>query len=52
MPNRKRAIVTVDVGKREFDDFLIKSMIRQSGFDRNEFYAARATAKKAGLPSA
>jgi predicted RNA binding protein YcfA (HicA-like mRNA interferase family) len=35
--NRKRAIVTVDVGKTEFDDFLMRSMIRQSGFTKEEF---------------
>jgi predicted RNA binding protein YcfA (HicA-like mRNA interferase family) len=34
---RKRRIVTVDVGKAQFDDYLMKSMIRQSGFDKDEF---------------
>jgi predicted RNA binding protein YcfA (HicA-like mRNA interferase family) len=34
---RKRATVTVDKGKTEFDDFLMKSMIRQSLFSRDEF---------------
>lgn len=35
--SRKRAIVTVDNGKSQFDDFLMKSMIRQSGFSKDEF---------------
>jgi len=33
-----RKIVTVDVGKKEFSVDLIKSMIRQSGLTRDEFY--------------
>jgi predicted RNA binding protein YcfA (HicA-like mRNA interferase family) len=34
---RRRAVVTVDVGKGQFDHFLMKSMIRQSGFSAEEF---------------
>jgi predicted RNA binding protein YcfA (HicA-like mRNA interferase family) len=35
IPQRK--VVQVDVGKSQFDDFLMKSMIRQSGFTKDEF---------------
>jgi predicted RNA binding protein YcfA (HicA-like mRNA interferase family) len=34
---RKRAIVTVDVGKKQFDQKLMASMIRQSLLTREEF---------------
>jgi len=34
---RNRAIVTVDVGKRQFSSDLMKSMIRQSLFSQEEF---------------
>ncbi len=34
---RIRAVVTVDVGKKQFDDYLMKMMIRQSGFSAEEF---------------
>jgi hypothetical protein len=44
-----RRKVTVDMAEREFNDFLIKSMLRQSGMSRNEFYCStKATAKKIG----
>lgn len=33
-----RRVVTVDVGKKEFSADLIKSMIRQSGLTRDQFY--------------
>lgn len=47
---RARAIVTVDTSDREFDDFLIKSMIEQSKHSRNEFYGAtKRSAKKASV---
>ena len=47
---RKRAIVTVDRAKRDFGDDLMASMIRQSGFSRDEFYGAtRKTARKASV---
>ena len=47
---RKRAVVTVDTAKSEFDEFLLKSMIRQSQFERAEFYGAtKSTARKAGV---
>lgn len=43
----QRRIVTVDMAIKEFDEFLIKSMIRQAGSDRRAFYGATpATAKK------
>jgi len=42
--------VTVDKAEKEFDDFLIKSMIRQSGLNREEFYCTiRNTALKINL---
>jgi predicted RNA binding protein YcfA (HicA-like mRNA interferase family) len=48
---RKAAVVTVDEGYREINDpKLIQSMIRQSGFSREEFYGAtKRTAKKASV---
>jgi len=45
--NNQKRVVTVDHGKTEFDAFLIKSMIAQSGLSREEFYGAtKKTAKK------
>lgn len=45
--NQVRRVVTVDTSVHEFWDELIKSMIRQSGFTREEFYGAtKKTAKK------
>ncbi len=45
-----RSIVTVDTGYREFDDSLIKSMIRQSMRTREAFYGAtKRTAAKASV---
>ena len=38
--NRKRSVVTVDVSVSSFDEYLLKSMIRQSTFGREEFYGA------------
>ena len=47
---RKRSIVTVDVVVKEFGDDLMQSMIRQSNFSRDEFYAAtKGTARKANM---
>jgi predicted RNA binding protein YcfA (HicA-like mRNA interferase family) len=44
--NKKRR-VTVDMSLSEFDDFLLHSMINQSGLTREEFYlCTKATAKK------
>lgn len=41
--------VTIDTGEREFDDYLLKSMIRQAGVTREDFYRATpATARKIG----
>lgn len=34
---RIRAVVTVDVGKAQFDKYLMKMMIRQSKFGQEEF---------------
>ncbi len=36
--DRSAAVVTVDMHHRSFDDELMKNMIRQSTFNRNEFY--------------
>src|SRR4051794_7713222 len=42
--------VTVDMAYREFDCDLIKSMIRQSNYSRDEFYGAtKRSARKAGV---
>ncbi|MBI5464367.1 MAG: type II toxin-antitoxin system HicA family toxin [Ignavibacteriales bacterium] len=39
--------VTVDMAKVDYNDFLIKSMIRQSGMTREEFYCStKSTARK------
>ena len=46
-----RKLVTVDMGKAEFTEFLIKSMVSQSGFSCECFYGAtKSTAKKASVP--
>jgi len=45
-----RSVVTVDVAEREFGDYLIKSMIRQSDFSREQFYGAtKRTARRASV---
>jgi predicted RNA binding protein YcfA (HicA-like mRNA interferase family) len=45
--DRNRAVVTIDMAIDEFWKDLIKSMIRQSGFTREQFYGATPkTAKK------
>jgi predicted RNA binding protein YcfA (HicA-like mRNA interferase family) len=42
--------VTVDEKESPFDDFLLKSMMKQAGVSREQFYAATdATAKKIGV---
>ena len=47
---RGRSVVTIDESTDQFDDFLMKSMIEQSSFTRNQFYGAtKKTARKAGL---
>ena len=39
--------VTVDIAEKDFDTFLMQSMIRQSGLTRDEFYCStKATAQK------
>lgn len=46
---RKRKVVPID-DYDEFDETLIKSMISQSGFSREEFYGStKSTAKKINL---
>jgi len=46
-----RSVVTVDTAHAEFDDDLVKSMIRQSNRSREEFYGAtKRTARKAAVP--
>ena len=48
----QRRLVTVDSGARQFDDFLLKSMIDQSGLSREAFYGAtKKTAAKIGVPA-
>ena len=48
---RERKIITIDEKISEFDEDLLKSMIRQSGFTREEFYGAtKRAARKASLP--
>lgn len=47
---RQRSIVTVDMAEKEFDDTLLKSMISQSNFSRDQFYGAtKWSARKAGV---
>lgn len=48
---RIAAVVTLDEGYREINDpKLIQSMIRQSGFSREEFYGAtKRTARRASV---
>jgi predicted RNA binding protein YcfA (HicA-like mRNA interferase family) len=39
--------VTVDMSVKEFDPFLLQSMMRQAGLDRDSFYSStKAGAKK------
>ena len=45
--DEQRRVVTIDTNVDEFDERLIKSMIRQSGASREQFYGAtRRTGKK------
>lgn len=45
-----RSVVTVDVAYSQFDEFLMKSMIRQSNRSREEFYGAtKRSAQKASV---
>ena len=47
--NGKRYKVTVDAGIKQFGPDLIKSMIRQSGMSKKEFFCStKKTAKKIG----
>jgi hypothetical protein len=44
-------VVTVDMQKQDFDDYLMKSMIRQSKRTVEEFYGAtKRSARKASVP--
>lgn len=43
---RLRTVVTVDMAVAEFWSDLMKSMVRQSGFDRDAFYSATKATKK------
>ncbi len=48
---RPRSLVTVDTALREFNERLLKSMIRQSNFSRDQFYGAtKRTALRASVP--
>jgi predicted RNA binding protein YcfA (HicA-like mRNA interferase family) len=48
---RPKSIVTVDMAEKDFGDFLMRSMIRQSNHSRAEFYGAtKRSARKASLP--
>lgn len=42
---RERKVVTVDVGKSQFSQDLMKRMIRQSGFSQDEFCSGVAAGK-------
>ena len=47
---RKTALVSVDVHYKEFDDNLMHLMVRESGFDRKQFYGAtKHTARRASV---
>jgi predicted RNA binding protein YcfA (HicA-like mRNA interferase family) len=47
--SNKEWTVTVDTKYSPFDEFLLKSMIAQSGYDRETFYGAtKKTRKKIG----
>ena len=47
--NKKRK-VTVDKNDSPYDDFILRSMVEQSGLSREEFYTAtKSTAKKINL---
>jgi predicted RNA binding protein YcfA (HicA-like mRNA interferase family) len=48
---RERKVVQVDVGKRQFDAFLMKMMIRQSGFSREEFCTGVMNKPAAATPT-
>ena len=48
---RVRAIVTLDVSVSSFGEFLLRSMIRQSTFSREEFYGATEKTKRKIQPS-
>jgi predicted RNA binding protein YcfA (HicA-like mRNA interferase family) len=44
---KTRAVVTVDLSIPDFNEYLLKSMIRQCGHDRKAFYnATPGTARK------
>jgi predicted RNA binding protein YcfA (HicA-like mRNA interferase family) len=46
-----RSLVTVDMARGDFDEQLMRSMIRQSNRSRERFYGAtKRTARKASVP--
>lgn len=48
-----RSLVTVDMAHKDFDEQLMRSMIRQSNRSRELFYGAtKRTARKASVPFA
>lgn len=48
--NGQKRKVTVDKNDSPYNDFILKSMISQSGLSREEFYTAtKATAKKINM---
>lgn len=48
--NNKKRKVTVDKNDSPYDDFILRSMVEQSGLTRVEFYTAtKTTAKKLNL---
>lgn len=48
---RPRSVVSVDMHYKEFDQQLIKMIIRQSNHNREEFYGAtKQTARRAAVP--
>jgi predicted RNA binding protein YcfA (HicA-like mRNA interferase family) len=50
-PRGQRRLVSVDMAYAEFDDFLMKNMIDQSGFSRDQFYGAtKRSARKGNVP--
>lgn len=47
-PTRRRAVVTVDIGKTQFDAYLMKMMIRQSLLTQEEFCTGILSEPKSG----
>jgi predicted RNA binding protein YcfA (HicA-like mRNA interferase family) len=50
-PKHPRSLVSVDMHYREFDDQMMRNMIRQSNRTREEFYGAtKRSARRASVP--